>query len=26
VKKVIGAADWEAPENEQLIRRLLSGQ
>lgn len=26
VKKVIGAADWEAPENEQLIRRLLSGR
>ena len=26
VKKVIGAADWEAPENEQLIRRLLGGR
>jgi peroxiredoxin len=23
VKKVIGAADWESPVNENLIRRLL---
>jgi peroxiredoxin len=25
VKKVIGAADWDAPVNETLIRRLLDG-
>jgi hypothetical protein len=24
VKRVIGAADWEDPSNEMLIRRLLS--
>lgn len=26
VKKIIGAADWEAPVNEALIRRLLDAQ
>jgi peroxiredoxin len=26
VKKVIGAADWDAPVNEMLIRRLLDGR
>ena len=26
VKKVIGAADWEAPVNEALIRRLLDAR
>jgi hypothetical protein len=25
VKRVIGAADWEAPVNEALIRTLLDG-
>jgi peroxiredoxin len=26
VKKVIGAADWSAPDNENLIRRLLDAR
>jgi cytochrome c biogenesis protein CcmG, thiol:disulfide interchange protein DsbE len=26
VKKVIGAADWESPANENLIRRLLNAR
>jgi peroxiredoxin len=26
VKKVIGAADWDAPVNENLIRRLLDAR
>jgi hypothetical protein len=26
VKKVIGAADWNAPVNENLIRRLLDAR
>jgi len=26
VKRVIGAADWEDPVNEMLIRRLLNAQ
>ncbi len=26
VKKVIGAAEWDSPVNETLIRRLLDGR